>query len=86
METAHSTLISFFDYNRDHEDGRYLLYYQFPTHYVYLKQEKRWRPRQRGTAVGRVYRCELTQGKRFWLRLLLVIISKPTSFEYLRTY
>jgi hypothetical protein len=37
METAYSILISFFDYNRDHEDEKYLLYYQFPTHYVYLK-------------------------------------------------
>ena len=36
MNEARSTLISFFDYNRDHEDGRYLLYYQFPTHYVFL--------------------------------------------------
>jgi hypothetical protein len=40
METAHFTFISFFDYNRDHENKRHLLYYQFPTHYVHLKQEK----------------------------------------------
>ena len=45
METAHSTLMGFFDYNRDHEDGRHLLYHQFPTHYVFLQKEKVWRPR-----------------------------------------
>jgi hypothetical protein len=86
METAYSTLMSFFDYNRDHEDGRHLLYHQFPIHYVFLQREKVWRPRQRGTAVSRVYRCEPNQGERFWLRLLLVTVPGPTFFEYLRTY
>jgi hypothetical protein len=45
METAHSTLMGFFDYNRDHENGRHLLYHQFPTHYVFLQREKVWQPR-----------------------------------------
>jgi hypothetical protein len=45
IETAHFTFISFFDYNRNHEDERHLLYYQFPTHYVFLQREKVWRPR-----------------------------------------
>jgi hypothetical protein len=86
MDKARFTLISFFDYNRDHEDGRHLLYYQFPTHYVFLQKEKVWRPRQRGIAISRVYQCEPNQEERFWLRLLLVIVPGPTSFKYLRTY
>jgi hypothetical protein len=86
LDESRSKLMTFFDYNRDHEDGRHLLYQQFPTYYVYKNQERAWQPRQRGTAVGRIYRCDPRQGERFWLRLLLITVPGPTSFEYLRTY
>jgi hypothetical protein len=51
-----------------------------------LQREKVWRPRQKDTAVSRVYRCEPNQEKRFWLRLLLITVPGLTSFKYLRTY
>jgi hypothetical protein len=89
METAHSTLISFFDYNRDHEDGKHLLYYQFPTHYVYLKQEKRWRPRQRDTAVSRVYPFDgLTPLRGEWDEyfLLRVLLNRRETKMSPQTY
>jgi hypothetical protein len=40
MNKARSTLISFFNYNRDYEDEKHLLYYQFPIYYVFLQKEK----------------------------------------------
>jgi hypothetical protein len=40
MNKTRFTLISFFNYNRDHEDKKYLLYYQFPIYYVFLQKEK----------------------------------------------
>ena len=46
-EHARTTLMDFFNYNRDHEDGRHLLYHESPSHYVFLKKEGVWKPRQR---------------------------------------
>ena len=45
----------FFDYNRDYIDGRYLLYHEFPTHYIYNKKEKAWTFRKKDKVVNYIY-------------------------------
>jgi hypothetical protein len=83
-ESTRTTLMAFFDYNRDHDDGRHLLYHEFPSHYVF--RDGAWKRRKRpGSAIGRIYNCTPNQGERFYLRLLLVSVPGPTSFEDLRT-
>jgi hypothetical protein len=82
-ERARTTLMAFFDYNRDHEDGKHLLYHEFPSRYVF--RDGVWKRRQRGIAIGRVYNCNPSQDERFYLRLLLVSVPGPASFEDLRT-
>jgi hypothetical protein len=55
-ERARTTLMAFFDYNRDHEDGRHLLYHEFPSHYVF--RDGVWKRRRHGgSAIGRIYSC-----------------------------
>ncbi len=39
-EKSRSNLMGFFDYNRDHANGRHLLYHEFPAHYIYNKKKK----------------------------------------------
>ena len=80
-------MTAFFDYNRLHADGRIYLYHEFPAHYVYHKKrgERRWTPRQRGFAIGRMYHCSPVAGEKFYLRLLLTVVRGPRSFESLRT-
>jgi PIF1-like helicase/Helicase len=85
MEEAGSTLMAFFKYNERHEDGRRYLYSEFPAHYVYDSKKREWRPRKRGTAIGRMYHCNPSQGPRFYLRLLLTVQRGPKSFEDLKT-
>jgi hypothetical protein len=85
MDAATTTLMAFFEYNRRHEDGRGFLYADFPEHYVYDKEHRRWHPRQRGTAIGRMYQCNPGQGERFYVRLLLTTQRGPTGFDDLRT-
>jgi hypothetical protein len=48
-------------------------------------KKKCWEPRQRGTAIGRIPYCTPTCGERFYLRLLLTVVSGAKSFEDLRT-
>ncbi|XP_074305055.1 uncharacterized protein LOC141639985 [Silene latifolia] len=67
--------------------ARTLLYQKFPEHYVWLgqKDEKLWLPRRKGFAVGRLVYTNPTEGKRYYLRLLLANVRGPQSFEDLRT-
>ena len=79
-----TTLMAFFSYNAQNEDGRQFLYYEFPEHFVWVRKIG-WRKRQRGTAVGRMYSASPFQGERYYLRLLLTVVRGATSFENLRT-
>ena len=87
LDAAHSTLTAFFAYNVSYDDGRNLLYQDFPSEYWFDKKHRRWRRRRRRntTAIGRMYYCSPTAGERFYLRLLLTAVRGATSFEHLRT-
>ena len=86
LSTTHSTLTAFFAYNASHEDGRNLLYQDFPSKYRFDKKKREWRHyRGETTAIGRMYYCNPTVGERFYLRLFLTAVRGPTSFEHLRT-
>lgn len=85
LDRSTSKLIEFFNYNRDNLDGRQFLYQEFPGHYVWLPKEKKWRPRKKKFAVGRIYHCSLTAGEKYYMRMLLTVVLGPSSFEYLRT-
>lgn len=85
LERSASTLTAFFKYNATSALGRHLLYQDFPSQFVYVKATRTWQPRQRGTAIGRMYFCNPLQGERYYLRLLLTVVRGPASFEDLRT-
>jgi hypothetical protein len=84
LDAAYSTLTAFFAYNASYDDGRGLLYQDFPSKYCFNKNQRRWhRRRWKTTAIGRMYYCSPTAGERFYLRLLLTAVRGPTSFEHL---
>ena len=85
IESSMTTLIAFFAYNQQNEDGRQFLYHEFPIHYVYKGKIIGWQKRQRGTAIGRMYSASPFMGERYYLRLLLTVVRGATSFENLRT-
>ncbi|XP_052185281.1 uncharacterized protein LOC127796918 [Diospyros lotus] len=80
-----STLTGFFAYCAGSEDECPFTYQEFPQHYVWLKSEKRWKSRERGYAIGRMYFASPNCGERFYLRLLLTVVKGPKSFQSLRT-
>ena len=47
MAASTSTLLEFFKYNAEKEDGRQYLYQDFPAHFVFNPKTKKWKPRQR---------------------------------------
>lgn len=58
---------------------------RIPQHFVFDERLKRWKPRQRGFAIGKIYHCRPFAGERHYLRLLLTSIRGPKSFEDIRT-
>lgn len=87
LENTTSTLMTWFDYNREHADGwqRRLLYAEFPEHYTLLKT-KRWSPRRKMKVIGRMYVSYPGQGARYYIRLLLCHQRGCTSWEDLQTF
>ena len=46
---------------------------------------KKWKPRQQRTQVGRIISAYPAEGERYYLRVLLIHVRGPTSYEYLKT-
>ncbi|XP_016489836.1 uncharacterized protein LOC107809691 [Nicotiana tabacum] len=58
-----------------------LLYREFPQHFVWSATERKWTPRKQRYAIGRVVTCHPTEGKRYYLRMLLMTIRGPKSYN-----
>ncbi|XP_028077475.1 uncharacterized protein LOC114279434 [Camellia sinensis] len=76
-----STLTGFFDYCASNENECQFTYQEFPQHFVWLKSEHRWKPREHRYAIGRMYFASPNCGERFYLRLLLTVVKGPRSFQ-----
>ena len=70
--------------------ARTLTYQEFPNHFVIISdrdnpQSKVWRRRQRNSfALGRMVYVGPTAGERFHLRMLLMVVKGPKSFDDLK--
>ncbi|XP_055910472.1 uncharacterized protein LOC129944836 [Eupeodes corollae] len=76
--------------------ARTLMYTDVPKFFTWNKQSMNWEPRKRGIPVpgfadifmtktlGQLYTVHPKQRECFFLRLLLVNVPGPTSFQYLR--
>ena len=76
--------MSYIRYYEEHPNAERYLYQNFPQHFVW-KRTRRWEPRQRGFAIGRLPYCSPSCGERFYLRLLLVNVAGSKSFDDLKT-
>jgi hypothetical protein len=76
-----TTLTGYFKANEEYPEARQLLYQDFPSKFVWKAETKKWQPRQRGFAIGRMYYAHPSSGERFYLRTLLNAVKGATSFE-----
>lgn len=84
--SVRSTLMAYFDYNREHEYGRQYLYSEYPRHFTWIATARKWQIRKQGNAIGRMYHCSPISGERYYLRLLLTAVRGATSFADLYEY
>ncbi len=80
-----TTLTAYFKANEEYPQARDVLYPDFPSKFVYQKNTRKWKPRKKGDAIGRMYYCHPTAGERFYLRTLLSVVKGARSFLELRT-
>ena len=85
-----TTLTAFFEANAHHGDlgveACKYTYQEFPQHFVWKTDTKKWAIRHRNYAIGRMYFVPPTAGERFYLRTLLTIVKGAKSFEDLRRF
>ncbi|CAG9760350.1 unnamed protein product [Ceutorhynchus assimilis] len=83
-----SKLEAFFVLNAESPDARDLLYCQIPEYYIWNARGARWNKRRASSKmIGTVYEVSPNdpQIEKFYLRILLLHVRGPTSFENLRT-
>lgn len=92
-----TTLTSFFSICQSDPFARTLLYSEMPRYYTWNASSKKFQRRKQGDvvpghpdvrsteALGRIYTVHPKNDECFYLRLLLVNVRGPTSFESLRT-
>lgn len=89
-QSERTTLTAWFAANADAGPlghlARQHTYQEFPQHFVWKEQAKRWEVRKQGFAIGRMYFVGPTGGERFYLRLLLTVVKGAVSFEDLKTF
>jgi hypothetical protein len=66
-----------------------ITYGQFPNYYTYDVSKKRWSRRKSpvfSDTVGRMHYCPPSAGERYYLRMLLLTVKGPQSYNDLKTY
>lgn len=92
-----TTLTNFFDTCRSDEFARTLLYSEMPRYFTWNASSKKFQRRKQGEtvvgfpgvyasdALGRIYTVHPKNDECFYLRMVLLNVRGPTSFESLRT-
>ena len=88
MCSADTQFTAFFKLNENAEDVWQYAYSDIPCLYVYDKRIGMWKRRVRGAGkiISWLYTVHPNEAERFHLRILLLHIRGPTSFEALRTH
>jgi hypothetical protein len=85
---AHTKLTRFFEFNAANPAFRNVLYVDIPKHCTWKQDGRRWivrRQNQSFESVGRVAWVNPKMTEQFYLRMLLLNVPGPTSFDDLRT-
>nr|XP_009789944.1 PREDICTED: uncharacterized protein LOC104237487 [Nicotiana sylvestris]XP_016436326.1 PREDICTED: uncharacterized protein LOC107762475 [Nicotiana tabacum] len=80
-------LTEFFSMNQTDEEAieLNLLYKEFSEYFVWSSSDKFWALRKQRSAIGRIVTCHPTEGERYYLRLLLLHVRGPKSYNDLLT-
>nr|XP_043611506.1 uncharacterized protein LOC122583138 [Erigeron canadensis] len=73
--------------NKENSLARTLTYGQFPEHFTWKTDKKKWARRSRKVvSIGRIHNVSLNTSQLFYLRILLNHVKGPASYKEIRTY
>lgn len=86
--SRNTKLLAFFHLNRNDPSANAFKYTEIPLHYVWIDKDKYWKKRIRGgdKIISRMYSISPKDVELFHLRLLLLHVTGPISFQDVRTY
>ncbi|XP_076887843.1 uncharacterized protein LOC143538102 [Bidens hawaiensis] len=82
---ASSMFTGWFECNKNYDLAKSLTYSEFPTKFVWKKQLRKWEPRLRGFAIGKVHVVPPAFDEAYYLTILLNKVKGPECFEDIRT-
>lgn len=80
-ESKKSMFLGWMEANKIYEEARNISYVDFPTKFVWKKDQSKWTPRKQGFSIGRISHMPPSGGQDFYLRLLLNVQKGCTSYE-----
>ncbi|XP_071699224.1 uncharacterized protein [Rutidosis leptorrhynchoides] len=81
-----SMFIKWMNCNVSKQEARELTYAEFPTKFIWNKDNRSWIRRKRNTgAIGRIHHVAPASCDLYFLRILLNKVKGPTSYEDIRT-
>ncbi|XP_062227418.1 uncharacterized protein LOC133925540 [Phragmites australis] len=71
--------------NKEYEEARRLTYADFPTKWVWIAKDNKWKKRKKGYAIGRIYYAHPASAERYYLRMLLNTVKGCKTYANIRT-
>ncbi|KAL6567653.1 hypothetical protein OROGR_001321 [Orobanche gracilis] len=81
-----SQFLRWMDQNKIDEKARGLTYAEFPQHYVWNKEKRRWTKRNQRPAIGRIYHVSPNDEELYYLRILLNHVRGPKCYNDIKTF
>jgi hypothetical protein len=83
---SETKLTAFFKLNAVNPEARNFSYADIPTYFTWDQKEKAWKKRRRmnNQQVSRLQDAYIREGERFYLRILLLNVKGPTSYDSLK--
>ncbi|XP_071726239.1 uncharacterized protein [Rutidosis leptorrhynchoides] len=80
-----SQFLEWMSFNRYDSEARQYTYIEFPRHYVWNSNRRKWTKRTSQRTVGRIHFVPPKSGETYYLRILLNKVKGPTCYEDIRT-
>ena len=69
-EHKRAMFLAWFEANKMYPEGKNLTYSEYPNHFVWMAEQREWKPRKRGVSIGRLTYSLPGSGELYNLRLL----------------
>jgi hypothetical protein len=79
-----SMFTSWFEANQKFPEAQNLTYGQFVSKFVYVKRNRSWKPRKRGSTIGRLIWIPQSAGEIYYLRMMLTVVKGPKTYDSIK--